>query len=271
MPDSFAAAIALERTADHEYTLAIPDGWQQGRGAFGGLVLGAMLDAMVTSEPDTARIARSMTGDLCGPAVVGPARIVVRVLRRGKNQSNLGATLLQGAHGDELVAHATATLAVERRVPPAPTLPLDVPREMLERPYADTPEAPLRPQAPRFTQNYEYRPTGTLPWSGGARAEVTGWVREKIPLERVTAAAMVARLDAHWPATFSVETTIRPVATVAFMAELLKNPRELDPRDPLFYRARVVAQAGGYFVEMRELWKDGEIVALNQQVFAMMG
>ena len=32
-----------------------------------------------------------------------------------------------------------------------------------------------------------------------------------------------------------------------------------------------MAQHGGYFVEMRELWKGDEPVALNQQSFAMLG
>jgi hypothetical protein len=61
------------------------------------------------------------------------------------------------------------------------------------------------------------------------------------------------------------------MATVSFLAELLCDPVTLDPSEPLFYRARVVAQAGGYFVEMRELWRGDEPVALNQQSFAMLG
>jgi hypothetical protein len=86
----------------------------------------------------------------------------------------------------------------------------------------------------------------------------------------VTASSLIARLDAHWPALLAVETTPRPVATVSFMAEFLCDPSTLDPAAPLFYRARVVAEAAGYFVEMRELWNGDVPVALNQQSLAMV-
>ena len=86
----------------------------------------------------------------------------------------------------------------------------------------------------------------------------------------MSAAALIGRIDAYWPAIFSLETAPRPVATVSFLAELLCDPSTLDPSQPLFYRARAVAQAGGYFVEMRELWHGDTPVALNQQSFAML-
>lgn len=264
MPDSFDVASALEDAGGGAYAWTIPDRWQQGRGAFGGLVLGAMMRAMVRSEPDATRIPRALTGDLCGPALVGPARIVVRELRRGKNQSNLAATLEQNG---ALVAHATAMLGAERPVRPTVTLPPDPPEVV---PFDAVPTTPMK-GAPIFTQHYEYRPTSAEPYSGGERAEVTGWVRERVLLERVSAAAMIARLDAHWPGTFTVETSPRPMATVAFMAELLRDPAELAPGKPLFYRGRVLAQGGGYFVELRELWDEGVLLAANQQVFALLG
>ena len=44
----------------------------------------------------------------------------------------------------------------------------------------------------------------------------------------------------------------------------------LDPAMPLYYRGRAVAEFGGYFVEMRELWNGDTVVALNQQTFALL-
>ena len=58
---------------------------------------------------------------------------------------------------------------------------------------------------------------------------------------------------------------------MSFLAEILCDPSTLDPAAPLFYRARVVAQSAGYFVEMRELWSGDVPVALNQQSLAMLG
>lgn len=263
--DSFEQAIALERVSDNEHILRVPDGWQQGRGAFGGLVLGAMQAALREHEADTTRLARTFSGELCGPALVKEARIVTRVLRRGNNQTNLAATLEQDG---AILAHVTGVFAAPRRITKAPTLPFDAPAQP---PFEDAKLLAMGPPlGPAFARHYEYRPTGPWPFSNSEEAIVLGWLRERVPLTRVTPAALVARLDAHWPAIFSRETRFRSAATVTFVAEFLCDPNTLDPQAPLFYRGRAVAEAGGYFVEMRELWDKDKVVALNQQTFALL-
>lgn len=263
--ESFEQAIALTRVSDHEYILRVRDGWQQGRGAFGGLVLGALQAAMRQHEADTTRLSRTFSGELCGPAMVKEARIVTRVLRRGNNQTNLAATLEQDG---AILAHATGVFAAPRRIAPSPALTFEAPQQPPFETARALPMAP--PLGPPFAQHYEYRPTGPLPFSGGSEAIVLGWLIERVPLARVTAAALVARLDAHWPAIFSRETRMRGAATVTYLAEFLCDPSTLDPAAPLFYRGRAVAEAGGYFVEMRELWNKDQVVALNQQTFALL-
>jgi len=263
LADSFERAIALTRVAEDEHRLVLPDGWQQGRGAFGGLVLGILMEAMGSREPDPARAARAFTGDLCGPALPMVSRVRTRVLRRGNNQTNVAATLEQDG---AVVAHATCLLAAPRKVSPPPRFVLEPP---LRAPYESV-EPMLSAPGLDFTQHYEYRVTAGHLLQGAPEALVTGWLRERIPLSRVTASSLIARLDAHWPALLAVETTPRPVATVSFMAEFLCDPSTLDPAAPLFYRARVVAEAAGYFVEMRELWNGDVPVALNQQSLAMV-
>lgn len=266
MPQSFERAITLDRISEDEHRFVVPDGWQQGRGAFGGLVLGALMEAMASREPDAGRKARAFTGDLCGPALAKDSRIVSRVLRRGNNQTNVMATLEQDG---SIIAHATAVLSAPRKVSTPPAFKLELPpRPAYDHAHVADME---RGGGPTFAQHYEYRPTGPLPFSGGSAPVVEGWLKERIPVSRVTASTLIARLDAHWPAIFSVEHAPRPIATVAFMAEFLADPAKLDPTAPLFYRARIVAEAAGYLVEMRELWNGDEPVALNQQSIAMMG
>src|SRR5438067_5836472 len=110
---SFAAASAITALSPNRYRADIPDGWQQGRAAFGGLVLGTLLRAIEATEATEAasaggsrpRSTRTLTGDLCGPVVPGPVEISVRTLRRGNNQSNLAAELTQNG---ALLATATA-------------------------------------------------------------------------------------------------------------------------------------------------------------------
>jgi hypothetical protein len=266
MPSSFEKAIALERVEDDVHRLVIPDGWQQGRGAFGGLVLGILMEAMTSRESAPIRAARAFTGDLCGPALAEESRITTRILRRGNNQTNVAATLEQDG---SVVAHATCVLAAPRKVRPPPAFVLEPPARV---PYASVEPLVLPPsESPVFTQHYEYRVITGQPFRAAADAVVTGWLKERVPLSRVTASSLLGRLDAFWPAIFAVESAPRPIATVSFLAEILCDPSTLDPAAPLFYRARVVAQSAGYFVEMRELWSGDVPVALNQQSLAMLG
>jgi hypothetical protein len=266
MPESFERASALTRIAEDEHELTIPDGWRQGRGAFGGLVLGTLLAAMEEDEQDKARITRAFSGEICAPALPVPTRIKTRLLRRGNNQSNWSATILQNG---EVVAHGSCAMATARKVADAPLASFDVPAQT---PYTEARVIEVGPPlGPTFTQHYEYRPTGPLPFTGGKEALILGWVKERVPLSKVTAAALLGRVDAHWPALFVVETQRRPIATVSFLAEFLCDPSTLDPNEPLFYRARVVAQNAGYFVEYRELWKGDTPVLFNQQAMAILG
>ncbi|HSN33980.1 MAG TPA: acyl-CoA thioesterase domain-containing protein, partial [Ideonella sp.] len=108
---SFADASSIAPVSQSRWRAEIPEGWQQGRGAFGGLVLGVLCRAMEAAEPE--RATRTLTGDLCGPVLPGAAEIEVVELRRGSNQTNLRATLTQqGA----VLATATAVLSKPRAV-----------------------------------------------------------------------------------------------------------------------------------------------------------
>lgn len=245
---------------DQRFAVEIPDGWQQGRGAFGGLVLATLLRAMEQVEPTAARVTRTLSGDLCGPALAGAAEVRVRVLRRGGKQTNVQAEMVQG---DNLVATATAVLSEPRTVEARHSLTAPAPSR-----WQDAPPFPYNRAMPSFAVNYEYRSlTPAFQVTGNATQE--GWVREGTALAKLDAPALIGRLDAWWPTLFAVELP-RPVATIAFTAEILVDPATLPPDQPLRYRALMAAQHDGFFVELRELWHGDLPVALNQQTFAIL-
>ena len=72
------------------------------------------------------------------------------------------------------------------------------------------------------------------------------------------------------PCALVVERAPRPMATVAFTAELLVDPTTLDPAAPFAYHAHLAGAADGYSVELRHLWQGDRLVALNQQTFAAL-
>jgi hypothetical protein len=260
----FATASAVRRLDAERFAADVPEGWQQGRGAFGGLVLATLLRAIEASEPDRARVTRTLTGDLCGPVLPGAAELEVRTLRRGNNQSNLFATLTQGGAvlGTSTVVLSPARAVEHAPFSPAPPAPLP--------PWRDVPLiANGPPVGPAFTQNYEYRaPGGAFARTDGGA--IDGWIGERVTLPTLDAPALIGRLDAWWPTLFALDGRPRPVATISFAAEILVDPATLPPDEPLRYRARMAALHEGFFVELRELWQGERVVALNQQTFAIL-
>jgi hypothetical protein len=260
--EDFAGASRLEPRGDGHFLARIPDGWQQGRGAFGGLVLGILARAATAVEPDATRRLRTLSGDVCAPVLPGEAEIVTRVLRRGSNQSNVAVELVQNG---AVAALASVVLSAPR---PSPDVPLvDAPPPPAD--WRSLPRIPLAaPMGPVFAQHYEYRTDFSPPNMGVARCD--GFVREAAPLSSIDAPALVARLDAWFPTLFQVAMQPRPMATVSFVAELLVDPATLPPTEPLRFRSRMAALHEGFLVELRELWHDGRPVALNQQTFVVI-
>lgn len=250
------------------YQLDVAAGWRQGRGAFGGLVIGALVRAIEQRTADPTRKVRSVTAELPGPVEPGTADITVEILRQGKHVSTVRAALSQ--HG-EVRSHVVAILAAARGSAEA-VVWNELPR----------PEAPAwnrvepmrfagRPDPrPEFANHFEYRVIEGLVLSGG-EGRALGWIRPCDPGAPRDAAYIAAVIDAWWPVAFIRFTKLRPMATIAFSLNIVAELDGLDPVAPLLYRATAPVCADGYCLETRELWgEDGRLVATNQQVFAII-
>ncbi len=265
---SLSSTLDATRIDDCTARWTVDDGWQQGRGAYGGLVVGALVRAAQAVSDDGARRVRSVTAELLGPVLVGETTLVVERLRRGSGVSGVRVRLLQaeapGRAPDEL-CQAVVVLARDRpdtpswcRVP-APAMP----------DWRSVPVAPLAaPLAPAFTQHFEFRVTGPMPFAGAAAATAQGFVRPRVG-GAPDAAVIAACADAWWPAAFSTFDAPRPMATVTYALELYDAV--VDAEAPLLHDARSDVAAGGYATEHRSLWTPGgRLVAQNQQVFAII-
>lgn len=262
MPDCFTEATAVH-TVDHDRFVAeVPDGWQQGRGAFGGFGVGLAVRALAAREPD--RPLRALTAELPGPLTVGEAQIETRVLRRGTGMTSLEATVTQD---DEVKVRATGLFGTARDV----DVSLDAEPPELTPSFDDIPPIPEGALPPRFIEHYELRLTGTPPFTGAAEATAAGWVRLRVPPPVLGAPEVAGLVDVFWPTLFSTLTAPRPMATVTFTLQLTEAAYDLDPRRPLYFRSRGIAASAGYLSELRELWtEDGRLVALNPQTFVVI-
>jgi hypothetical protein len=260
-----SALLATRPIGDGRYATEFPDGWQQGRGAFGGIVVGAMIRALEVHLAEPARSLRSLTAQLCGPVLPGPAELRVETLRAGSGVGTLACRLVQSG---EIQAHAVGVFGKSRAKDldaqhlVAPSLP----------PWRDREPVPVAPPfGPPFARFFEFRTTGALPYTGATRLEVEGWVRPKNPGTARDAAYVAVCADAWWSPLHSFLSVPRPLATIDFTLQLCGTLEGLDPNAPLFHRARDLVVRDGYFVEHRELWgEDGRLVSLNQQTFAII-
>jgi hypothetical protein len=257
------------RLAADLFQMDVPDGWQQGRGAFGGLVLGNLARAIAafdeTDSPAPPRSLRAITAELCGPVLTGLNSIRVERLRTGTGVSTIAARVERDG---EVLAHAVGVLGRDRA--------LGTDFRDLERPamppWREVELAAARLSfGPSFAQFFEFRPLGARPFSGAAEAVTSGWVRPRDPGPARDAAYVTSLIDAWWPAIFARLTEPRPMATVAFTIDLVEGLDGLDPASPFFYTARSLWSRGGYAVELRQLWgEDGRLVALNHQTFTII-
>jgi len=260
-------------------TWTCPSGYRQGRGAWGGLVVGAFLDAAQRLVGDPALEPRSLTSHLLAPVPAGEVHIDLTVLREGSNTTTISALMhspeadREGAptgdavvvadavvvFGSSRVADLDFTAPVWNRLEPPPALSAG---------WSNVPVLDLPPGlAPEFLQNLRVRPVSGYPYGGGTDAEVIGWVS---PPEGVVAhpTVLAALADAWWPGALVPLTGLRPAATLAFSLDLVALPTT---DEPLLHRGRVVAANDGYVAETRELWSaDGRLLSHNQQTIVII-
>ncbi len=250
----------------NEVVFSASEDWGQGRGLFGGVVIGCLVRAVELLEPDRERTIRSLTAEIAGPVLPGVVRVLVEPLRRGNAVSTVRARI-EGT--GEVLADLVAVLARPRTGTPAwhempvPTMP----------PWRDVAPSPLAPPlTPTFTKNLEFRVTGSLPFQGGTAVTASGWVRPRELGRPVPGAAMIAAMiDSFWPAGAARFGSPRPMATVTFGMQVMSAASTLNLETPVFYTARCPVSDDGYMVEERQIWtEDGHLLALNQQTMAII-
>lgn len=261
---SFGEAAGLEQTGPTTFAWPVPAGWEQGRGAWGGLIAGGVARAVAACEPATGRAVRSMSVHLAGPLVAGRATVQVEALRQGTGMSTWSAVVRDGRAA--LCAHAVAISGSGRAhdlseaeaswgTAAAPALP----------PWRDVSPLPTgSPLFPVFTQHVELRAVAGVP-GAQQEARATGYVRfgNQGPWDE---AQLYAIVDAWYPTVLVALPQMRPVATVAYSAHLLIDPATVPAGEPLAYESFLVKAADGYTTEVRRLWTlDGRLAVDNHQ------
>lgn len=259
---SFARIIAAARPLDGAagFAATIPEEWQQGRTAYGGLSAALALEAAKRLDGDLPLL-RSAQIAFVGP-VSGEVRVVPRLLRQGRNASWI-AVEIAGDGGVGLVA----TFNFMRALPSTATVAGPPPPAELIRPEeAAIAESGLRPAFLRH--NFETR--FALPKMEGKAAEICLWVRL---LERDGLAAESEILlmgDALPPAVLPVMEQRGPVSSLTWQVNLLGSDRSA-PEDGWWLLRSVSDQAeAGNSSQSMLLWSsDGTARAAGTQSVAV--
>lgn len=260
----FTQAIAMEPVGEGLFAWSVPDGWQQGRGAWGGLVAGGIVRALLAHEPDPERSLRSLTIQMFGPLPPGPARVRVSGLRIGSGMSTWAVDVVDA--DDQPVAHGAAITGGRRTT--------DLADELRSWGTATPPELPSWQEVepvpagieglPVFMDRLELRIAAGLPLSGPP-ARSAGYLR--FPDQGAwDAEQLLGLVDAWYPTVLTALGSPRPLATVCFSAHLLVDPATLPPGEPLGFDSTLSAGADGYTSELRRLWApDGRLAVENHQ------
>lgn len=264
----FRTATALERLDDGRYAWDVPDGWQQGRGAWGGLVAGGVAQAAGLHEPDADRVLRTLSVHMSGPLTVGRATVRVEALRVGSGMSTW-SVFVQDAEGEH-VAHAVAVTGRERVPELADAVrtwgTADPPPLPAWRDVEAIPTTALG--LPTFMQHVELRAVEGLPMSGTPRC--LGFVRFA-DQGAWDVQQLVSIVDAWYPAAFAIGATPRPMATITYAAHVLVDPSTVPPDEPLGFESHLSAAHAGFTSEIRRLWTpDGRLAVENHQSIVLI-
>lgn len=247
----------------HEGSWDVPDGWHQGRGAWGGLVTAGIVRAASAADGRGLPL-REVSVHMVGPLPPGPADLTTTLVRQGSATSVWQVAV----SGEETWAVGTAVFGASRAPDFAPVADLAMPQVPAWSTCEVVPIGP--PIAPEFLQHIALRPISGLPYSGGTES-VLSWLAPAQPPTAYDEGLLVGLIDALWPASLVQATTPRPMATLSFSATLLVDPTTVDPQVPLLHVGRLLGYADGYATESRELWTaDGRLAVHNIQVITVI-
>ena len=249
-------------TAD-AWQIDLPEGWMQGRSAFGGLTAAAMAALGRRVVPDLERDLRLANIQLLAPVEPGRATGAATLLRAGRNITFVEVRMQQDA---QLVATCVLVFAKKNdstlnvAAPPPPETP--DPESLHPLPF-------VRGVFPEFTQHVDMRwAAGSAPYSGGSEAAFTGVYRYRVPIGDVE--GVLALLDTWPPPSLALAESPVPASTVSWTAHVLAVPNTFEQWFTFRYET-IVGASGLHTIRGHLHDADGGLVGWTEQLVAVFG
>lgn len=249
----------------------VAEGWAQGRGAWGGLVIAALIRSAETLIADPAQQLRAVTCQLLAPVAVGTMDVPAQLLRAGStttgvrvdavDKSETVLATLTGVWGSDRVPDVDPDYATWSAIA------CPVTESWKSVPVVDI--GP--PLGPEFGAQLNFRPISGYPGQGVANT--LGWVGlpDAAADYSYDAAAIVGLVDAWWPAAISILGVGHPMGTISFSAHVVCDPAAVSGAEPLLHEGFVTAAQSGFSSEVRRLWSaDGRLLVDSVQSVAII-
>lgn len=246
----------------------VPPHWHQGKGAFGGVVAGALVHAFTSLVNNPARHPLTLAVHFCAPLRDEPSVLRAQVVRAGARVTHLSATVEQGG---STAAVALATWGAPRETAVA-YQDVEMPKVL---PIPDALLVEHNPLMPAFTANFIYRMCGEhLPFAGAPVSNLAAWLRTQEPLA-LNAVYAASLLDALPPAVFSRLSTPTMASSVDFTMDFFARFPLETPADPQEYYLCTVdsyVASAGYTQQLNRVWRqDGALLGQCRQLVALLG
>lgn len=257
---SLPQILAARRPIDGGFAAEIPDGWMQGRTAYGGLSAALALGAAQGLVHDLPPL-RSAQVSFVGP-LAGAVEVRAKLLRRGRNACWISAEVSSDA-GIGLTATFVFMASVQSSalqlhdVPlPAGVIPLDQAVPLPER------------AAPSFAPHFERR--FAMARTAEPRPEICWWerIRDANGLDPMVALILLG--DALPPGVMPLTGPV-PISSMTWLVNLLTPVPQTQDGWFLLRSAGNYAQQGCSSQDMAVWNTSGEAVAVGMQSIAIFG
>jgi len=245
------------------YRWVIPEGWRQGRTAYGGLTAGLSFIAAQKQFLDLPPF-RSATINFIGP-VTGDPVFTSQLLRQGRNVTSIET---EGRIEDKVISNATfifgglreSSISVECLAPKTP------PPEDCE-PF--TPPS-AKDFVPAFFNRFDTRLIkGARPMSGADEGYIRTWSRHADPASRQGMASLLTLGDVLPPSASPLFKQKGPISSVNWIFTVLTD----DPQTEEGWwhvETKLTAASGGYSSQVMRIWNtEGQLVAEGMQCVAI--
>lgn len=249
-----------------EQVIQLPDGWGQGRALFGGLTA-AVAWQHAHYGADHEQALRAFTVSFVAPVQPGQAKLHRRILREGKNVTQIAVEIVQENHV------VLAALASYGRSRPSAVRVTDTPTAKVPS-REHGPSFPKVANVPEFTEHYDYSiSVGALPFTGKPEREFGGWMRYRHEQQPMTIGLLLGLVDAWPPAVLPHLKQPAPASSLTWTIEFPEPlDTSLNSHDWWQYVAYIDYAADGYGHTHAHIWDaEGQLIAISRQTVTVFG